>query len=137
MELIRVEAFTINLDLVPDLPFRCGFARVGYSSVPYGLALPTAPPSSIRVTSINGQTVNATSFTFPDVVINSVSPVTVNVQANYIPVGIVPKIIVLGETGPDKIVDCSPLQGNLQQTTCTAQIAFVSGGSRGYVKATW
>jgi len=102
---------------------------------------PTAPPSALKVTSlvVGGINIpiNANPFSFPDVVINSPGPVTVNVQGQFIPVGIVPKIIVMSESGPDQTVNCSALAGTLQQSTCNAQITFPTGGSRGFVKATW
>jgi hypothetical protein len=89
------------------------------------------------VTSINGISINANPFTFPDAIINTTGPVIVNVQAQYIPVGTVPKIYVFGESGPDQTINCSALTGTLQQSTCNASITFVTGGSRGFVKATW
>jgi hypothetical protein len=88
----------------------------------------------------NGITIpiNANTFGFPDATINSSLPITVNVQAHFIPLGTVPKIIVMSETGPDRTVNCSPLQGaNIQQSACSALISFPTGGSRGFVKATW
>ncbi len=107
-------------------------------STPFSVLLPATPPGAIKVTSINGIPINANPFSFPDAQINSPNPVIVNVQAQYIPIGTVPKIIVFSETGPDQTVNCSPLQGaSIQQTTCSAQITFPTGGSRGFVTATW
>lgn len=130
---IRVEAFSGN--------FAAGFigyngASVGFS-VPFALALPATSPAVIKVTSINGIPINANPFSFPDAPINTTGPVTVNVQAQYIPLGTIPKIYVYGESGPDQTISCSALSGTLQQSTCTASITFVTGGSRGFVKATW
>jgi hypothetical protein len=102
---------------------------------------PTAPPSALKVTSlvVGGVTIpiNANPFSFPDATINSSVPVIVNVQAQFIPVGTVPGIIVISETGADQTVNCSPLVGTLQQSTCSSSITFPTGGSRGLVKATW
>jgi hypothetical protein len=106
-------------------------------SDPFRLALPATAPSSLTVASVNGVIINANPFTFPDTTINTSSPVNVNVQAQYIPVGTIPKIFVFGESGPDQTIICSALKGTLQQSTCSASITFVTGGSRGFVKATW
>ena len=103
---------------------------------PIPLILPTTPPPSIRVTKINGVVINANQFGF-DATINSTSPITVNIEAHYVPVGTVPKVIVFSETGPDQVITASALSGNLSLSTATASITFPTGGSRGYVKATW
>jgi hypothetical protein len=110
-------------------------------SPPFYPVVPSTAPITLTVTSlvIGGVTIpiNANPFSFPDVVINSSSPVIVNVQAQFIPVGTVPKITVMSETGPDQTLNCSPLSGTLQQSTCSVSITFPTGGSRGFVKATW
>ncbi len=131
--IVRLEAFTYSRD------FPSGDVQGRLSTSPPFTVVPppTVPPSSIKVTSINGVSINANPFNFPDTTINSTVPVTVNVQAKYIPVGTVPKIIVMSETGPDQTVNCSALAGTLALSTCAAQITFPTGGSRGFVKATW
>jgi hypothetical protein len=55
----------------------------------------------IKATSINGIPINANPFSFPDATLNASGPVTVNAQAQFIPVGTVPKVIVMSEIGPD------------------------------------
>lgn len=108
------------------------------TSVPYGLALPASPPGSLTVTSINGVSINANPFSFPDTTINSSGPVTVNIQAQYIPTGTVPQLIVFSSTGPDQTITGSPLQGTLKSSTSTATVTFPpNAGSRGFAKATW
>lgn len=107
-------------------------------SLPFKIVTPvTQAQPNLQVTSINGVAINANPFSFPDTTINSSSPVVVSVTAKSIPIGTVPKIIVYSEFGNDQTVDCSALQGTLQQSTCTASITFPTGGSRGFVKATW
>jgi hypothetical protein len=82
--------------------------------------------------------INANPFKFPDATINSTGPITINVQAQYIPVGTTPNIIVNSENGPDQTVACSAgLQGTLAQSSCSASITLPFGASRGFVKATW
>ncbi len=130
---IRVEAFSGNF-----LTGALGYNGASVSfSVPFALALPATTPSVLKVTSINGIPINANPFSFPDATITTTGPVTVNVQAQYVPPGTIPKIYVYGESGPDQTIACSALAGTLQQSTCSASIAFVAGGSRGFVKATW
>lgn len=131
---IRIEAYTGNFNLISIVE------PVSFST-PFNVVPPATPPSTLKVVSlvVNGSTIaiNANPFSFPDASINSANPVTVNVQAQYIPTGTIPKVIVMSETGPDQTVNCTALQGTLQQSTCSAQITFPAGGSRGFVKATW
>jgi hypothetical protein len=81
--------------------------------------------------------INANPFTFPDAVINSTSPVTVSIEARFVPIGTVPTLTIFSETGGDQTIDCTPLIGTLDQSNSTASITFPAGGSRGFVKATW
>jgi len=133
--IVRLEAFTLNRGTLLDV-----FGRL-ITSAPFMVVPPTTPPSALKVTSlvVGGVTmpVNANPFSFPDATINSAGPVTVNVQAQFVPLGTIPRIIVMSETGPDQTVNCSALAGTLTQSTCSAQITFPTGGSRGFVKATW
>jgi hypothetical protein len=130
---IRVEAFTGNNSAAY---INYNGAAVSFS-VPFALALPATAPAVIKVTSINGIPINANPFSFPDAIINTNGPITLNVQAQYIPVGTIPKIYVYGESGPDQTITCSALAGTLPLSTCSASIAFVVGGSHGFAKATW
>jgi hypothetical protein len=129
--IIRIEAFDLT-----KVNGGC-FAPAPILSTPLKVSLPANPPSIISVTNINGIAINANPFSFPDAVINSSGPVTVNVQAQYIPLGVVPTIIVTSELGSTQTVSCSALQGTFQQSTCSASVTFLTGGSRGFVKATW
>ena len=135
---IRIEAFNTNVNfgcVASSGALASGTAVL--TSLPFSGAVPTGGPSVLKVTSINGIAINANPFSFPDAVINSGGPVTVTVQAQNIPVGTVPTIIVTSELGGTQSVSCSPLQGTLQQSTCSASITFATGGSHGFVKATW
>jgi len=131
----RIEAFTFN----PTFGGGCENVK---TSTPISVAAPSTPPSSLKVVSLVTSSgtipINANPFSFPDAVINSSGPITVNVQAQYIPLGTIPNIIVLSEGASDQSVACSAgLQGTLPQSTCRASITFPTGGSRGFVKATW
>jgi hypothetical protein len=138
---IRLEGFTLP---APNYIAACiGQAVFGaagtavLTSLPFTGAVPATGPSTLKVTSINGIAINANPFSFPDAVINSGGPVIVNVQAQNIPVGVVPTISITSEFGGTQTVSCSALQGTLQQSTCSASVTFATGGSRGFVKATW
>jgi hypothetical protein len=118
--------------------FACCVRGTLLTSLPFNVITPvTQGAPGLQVTSINGVSINANPFSFPDTTINTASAVTVNVSAQYIPVGTVPQILIYSEFGPDQTVPCSALQGTLQQSTCSASIQFPTGGSRGFVKATW
>ncbi|MDX2149367.1 MAG: hypothetical protein SFV54_01435 [Bryobacteraceae bacterium] len=106
-------------------------------SVPYLLNLPATGPPTIIVTSINGQTINANPFSFPDATISSSTPVPIVIQAQNVPVGTIAKVYVFSEAGPDQVINIGPLTGTLASSTATANITYPQGGTRGYVKATW
>lgn len=128
---VRLESFNLTFPNPGNV-----YGRL-ITSPPFKVVPPSTGPSALKVTSVNGVSINANPFSFPDTTINSSSAVMVNVQAQNIPVGTVPKIIVMSETGPDQTVNCSALAGTIQQSTCSASITFPTGGSRGFVKATW
>jgi hypothetical protein len=129
---VRLEAFQINgsgsADATP--------ASALSTSLPISVPLPAAS-SIINVTSIAGIPINANPFIFPDVSITTNAPVPVVIQARSVPLGAALKLFIYSETGPDQVIDVPALQGTLQQSTSTVNIAFPQGGSRGYVKATW
>ncbi len=107
-------------------------------STPYQLLLPTAGQSTIQVTSINGTPIHANPFQFPDIEINTGSPVPVVIGATQIPIGTASTVTVtiFTETGDQTITGCQ-LAGTLSSSTCTVQITFPGGGTWGLVKATW
>ena len=109
-------------------------------STPFALNLPTTPAPSMKVTSINGQTINSNPFIFPDLTINTTAQVPVTIQAQYVPAGTIAKIYVFSEVGADQVINIGPLTAtgtDQTLTTATANITYPPGGSRGYVKATW
>ena len=111
-----------------------------FRSTPFPLNLPTTPAASIKVTSINGQSINSNPFSFPDLTINAAAPVPITIQAQFVPVGTTAQIYVFSETGPDQVVTIGPLTAigaDPTQTTATVNITYPPGGSRGYVKAKW
>ena len=130
--IVRVESFTNQID---NRNTTIGGQYI--TSVPFAVATPATGPAAIKVTTINGIPINANPFSFPDATINTSSPVTVNVQAQFIPLGTIPKIYIFSDNGSDQVVNCSALAGTLNQSTCSASITFPPSGSRGFVKATW
>ena len=128
--IIRVEAFNVVIN-------SGGFFPPRLQSLPFSLLLPTSPAPSVRVLSVNGVPINSNPFTFPDALINTASPVTVNIEARNVPTGTIPRLLVFSETGPDQTLNCSPLAGSLALSTSTATVTFPTGGSRGFVKAIW
>jgi len=113
-----------------------------YLANPFSLFIPasTAQPSLI-VTSIGGVAVpsNPTgSFVVPDAVVNSSSPLTVNIQASNIPLGTIPTVYFSTENFPDqKIAANAGLAGTLASSTTTATVTLNPGYSIGFITATW
>jgi hypothetical protein len=127
---IRLEAFQQN--------FTGGFNGTPTSqSPPFKLVLPATPPSSIRVTSVAGIPINANPFSFPDAVINSSKPVLLTIEARYVPLGTVPTLFIFSENVGDQVITAPALAGTLQLSTTSVNVTIPSGGSRGFVKATW
>lgn len=106
---------------------------------PVSVYLPQAQPS-IAVTTIGGIPVPTSptgEFTPPDAVINSSTPVDIQIRAHNVPVGTIVKVYVFALEGPDLTADSTPLAGSLQDSSATASLTFPAGYSRGYVRATW
>ncbi|HUB81529.1 MAG TPA: hypothetical protein VMB03_22170 [Bryobacteraceae bacterium] len=112
-----------------------------YTATPVNLYVPapSAQPT-IMVTSIGGIAVPANptgSFTVPDVLLNTSSPLTVNIQASNIPLGTAPVIYFSTQNFPDQAITAGALAGTLAQSTSTATVTLNPGYSIGYVTATW
>lgn len=107
-----------------------------YTSVPYNLALPTGGASLVSVTSVNGTTINANPFTFPDATINTGSSVPVIISGANVPAGTQGNLYIFSESAPDQMLPFT-LAGTLQSTTATVNVPYPAGGSRGFAKATW
>ncbi len=125
--LVRLEAFTINPGSI---------AGNSVTSLPYRLALPTGGSPSLTVSSINGTTINANPFTFPDLPINTSSTVPVIISASLIPPNTTGTLSVFSETGADQSISFT-LTGSFAASTATVNVTFPAGGSRGFAKVTW
>jgi hypothetical protein len=78
------------------------------------------------------------SFTVPDVLLNSNSPLTVNIQASNVPLGTVPIVYFSTQNFPDQNIAANAgLAGTLATSTTTATVTLSPGYSIGYVIATW
>lgn len=113
-----------------------------YTATPFNLFVPaTTDQPSIVVTSIGGVAVppNPTgSFTVPDVILNSGSPLTVNISASNIPLGTIPTVYFSTENFPDQTITANAgLAGTLASSTTTATVTLNPGYSIGYIVATW
>ena len=128
---VRLEAYTLSfsgsLNGTPES-----------QSNPLPLFIPTGPQPSIQVTSINGTSITENPFSFPDLTINTGSPIPLVITAHQIPVGTVPTLYVFSEGQDQQALPCTGgLQGTLTTSTCSMNITYPFGGSRGLVKATW
>jgi hypothetical protein len=104
------------------------------------LYLPTVQPGSLHVTSIGGVTVPASptgSFSVPDTVINTGSPVSVVVQASQIPPGTTVTLQFVSENTGSFTATTSALSGSLTSSSASASVTFPPGFTRGYATASW
>jgi hypothetical protein len=116
-----------------------GSARVGISS-PLPLLLQTAGPATAKVIRVGGNAINPNPNTFPDLTINTTSPVDVVIQTHNVPTTATVNLTILGELGvADTVIQAPPL-GNCDQNnvcTTTVPVTFPFGASRGLTKVTW
>jgi hypothetical protein len=104
------------------------------------LYLPTVQPGRLHVTSIGGVTVPASptgSFSVPDTVINTGSPVSVVVQASQIPPGTTVTLQFVSENTGSFTATTSALAGSLTSSNASASVTFPPGFTRGYATASW
>jgi len=133
---VRLEAFTNyftgNLNETP--------ASTGK---PFGLFLPPSPPASVRVVSVDGIPIAAyrvDSSRIPKILLNRLNrsvPVTIGIEAKFIPPGTVVELEFFSEDGTGQLVSATPLAGTLERSTATVSVALVNGASVGYVRANW
>lgn len=129
---IRLEAFTNQFTgtINPTPTF----------GTPYNTFIPATPPPTLRAVTVDGNPVAAQptgSFEFPDVSVNEAQAVSVEIAARNIPLGTIIKLNVLSESGPDQVIDSTPLAGALANSTATASVVLPPGLSRGFLRAMW
>jgi hypothetical protein len=131
---VRLEAFTLTFSGTITGTRTIGTPYTGF------LMLPTTPPPTVTAISINNSQIPQPptgSLMNPDVTIDTASPVTLTVQAAYIPLGTVVTLNIVSDNLTNQTVQTTPLAGTLQSSTATATVTFPSGYSLNYVKATW
>ena len=124
---IRVEACT----------FQAAPPAGAITSTPTRLFLPTAPIPAILITSVNGIVFNANPITFPDIQISTASAVPVVITAHQVPPNTVPTLFIYSDNSEQQYTCPAGLQGTVDSSTCTINVPFPFGGSRGFVKVTW
>jgi hypothetical protein len=106
----------------------------------YNPPLPTAV-SSVKVVSVNGIAAPAditASYLAPDFTVSTASTVSINISAQYIPVGTVVNLYLTSEQGNDSTVTCAALAGTLMSSTATcAGASFPQGLTITEIKAVW
>jgi hypothetical protein len=106
---------------------------------PFGLFLPPNPPPSVRVVSINGLPPrhNDRAANVPALSINQATPVTLAIEARFLPPGTIIELALFSEDGSRQTVKTTPLQGTLDLSVAEASVVFPTGLSHCYVKASW
>jgi hypothetical protein len=125
--IVRFEGFTLNIGTV---------AGTALGSTPYNLALPVGGPPSVNVTSVNGISINANPFSFPDATITAGTSVPVIISGVNVPAGATGNLYIYSENAADQTIPFT-LTGTLASTTATVNVPYPSGGSRGFAKAVW
>lgn len=103
---------------------------------PFGLFLPPSPEATVQVVSINGVPL-AQGGHAPAISINQTTPVTVAVEARFIPPGTIIELDFFSEDGVRRSVSTTPLQGSLDRSTAEASVVFPTGLTHCHVKASW
>jgi hypothetical protein len=128
---IRLEGFQISTPFNTDIQ--------ATQAAPGALFIPNQAVS-IQVLSVGGIPLPGEpsgTFTSPDVVINTGSPVPVAIQTSGIPPGTVLTLHIYSEDGTTQTVQTNALQGTLQSATATANVTFPPDLSLGYLSASW
>ena len=68
-------------------------------------------------------------FAMPDATITTRDPVTVVIEARFVPLGTRIKLRVASVNGPPVTVESTKLKGTFEQSTATADITFPAGDS--------
>jgi hypothetical protein len=101
--------------------------------------VPTAGIPTAKVISIGGTQISPNPDTFPDLTINTSSPVDVVIQTQNIPSTATISLAILGEGGAADTVVTAPALSNCSGNVCTTtvQVTFRAGASRGLTRVTW
>jgi hypothetical protein len=111
-----------------------------YTGPLYNPPLPIGA-SEVEVVSVNGIPAPANvvaGIQSPDFTVSTTSAVSINIAAQYVPVGTVVKLYVTSEQGNDQVISCAALAGTLASSTATcAGATFPQGVSIAYIRAVW
>jgi hypothetical protein len=138
--LIRLEAYTIVFFGSQSAGGCATSPSSASQSAPFPLLLTTAGPPTAKVISIGGVQINPNPNTFPDITVNTASPIPVVIQTQNIPTTSTIKLTILNQNGvPDTVISAPPLANCDQNNVCTTtvNVIFPFGGSRGLTKVTW
>jgi hypothetical protein len=106
----------------------------------YNPPLPSSVPQ-VKVVSVNGAAAPSdvqASVLAPDFTVNTTGSVSVNISAQYIPVGTVVKLYLNSEQGNDSTVTCMALAGTLASSTATCTGAnYPQGITITDIRAVW
>jgi hypothetical protein len=130
--LIRLDTFFDSFSHRFNGPFQIGSTMAVFP--------PTIHPPAITVTAVNGANLPQPPTGGPqppDAAINTTAPVTVTIQASFIPLGTVLTLFVSSDNNTEQAIQTTPLQGTFESSIATASVTFPSGFSLNYVKATW
>ncbi len=103
------------------------------------LTLPTSrlPVRITRVGEIDVPEQTTGSLTTADVVVDTASPVTLEIAAQGVPLGTVVRVSVLSETAETIVVESTPLEGTVESSTATATVTIPHGFVHFLVEAIW
>ena len=112
----------------------------GIVTLPPNPVVISGPRPRVRISRIDGVTVSQAptgSFEVPDVAIDSLDPVTVEIHTQQIPPGSIVQLLLITEDSNDVTVETQPIEGTLAQGTGTAQVTFEPGFSTVFLRARW
>lgn len=129
---IRLEAF--------QQAFNGTVSGILLSGSPHDTYISTTGSSLLKVLTVAGIAVNANptgSFLLPDVTINSGDNVPLVIETENVPAGTVITLQIFAENGPIQTVNFPALAGAGPKRNATASVKFLTGFSRGFVRATF
>ncbi len=108
-------------------------------ATPGTLFLPATAPK-VRISTVDGVAAPASptgSFETVDVTIDDAGEVTIELEAENVPIGTTAQLVLLPEDGTSTVVTSSGFSGLLEASTATATATFAAGFTRVSVSATW
>ncbi|MCZ6677235.1 MAG: hypothetical protein O7E52_08290 [Candidatus Poribacteria bacterium] len=122
-----------------ELTFTGSISPAAFFAAPGLVFLPEDTPA-LRITKVGGQDVSPNptgSFVIPDVTIDAIGEITIEMAGSNIPVETVINLRIISESGSIVEVDSTPLGGTLEASTATATATLPHGFSRIFIEASW